>query len=223
MQTVKAISFKKWGFLLSLCFLFFICVPPSTQASDFLSEQLTQLTDLESKVVKMALKAHQVAVKNRQISKNHLLTIIDYSRPSTEKRLWVIDLKKMKVVFNTVVAHGRGTGNHIAEFFSDISGSHQSSLGVFKTGDIYHGNHGQSLNLHGLEKGFNGNAYSRRIVIHGAHYVHPSMKGRLGLSHGCPALSEHEAPEIIQHIKNGSLVFAYYPDENWLNKSRYLN
>jgi hypothetical protein len=181
------------------------------------------VTEIESKVFKMALKAHQSAVAKGQIAKDQLLTIIDYSKPSTEKRLWVIDTKRMKVLFNTLVAHGRGTGNNMAYYFSDKSGSHQSSLGVFKTGTIYHGNHGRSLNLHGLEKGFNGNAYNRRIVIHGAHYVHEGMKGRLGLSHGCPALSEKEAPEIINKIKGGSLVFAYYPDKTWLDQSRYLN
>lgn len=193
------------------------------QPSDFLSQRLGELTNLETRVINMALKAHKVAVAKNQIAKDNLLTIIDYSKPSTEKRLWVIDLQKAKVLYNTVVAHGRGTGSHLAEFFSDKNGSHQSSLGVFKTGTTYHGNHGQSLNLHGLEKGFNGNAFDRRIVIHGAHYVNEGMKGRLGLSHGCPALSEFHAPQIIQKIKGGSLVFAYYPDKNWLNNSRYLN
>lgn len=195
----------------------------NAQASDFLHEKLAQLTNIEAQVINMALKAHRVAVQNNQIAKDHLLTIIDYSKPSTEKRLWVVDLKQMKVLFNTVVAHGRGTGEHIAQFFSDRNGSHQSSLGVFKTGDVYHGNHGQSLNLHGLEKGFNGNAFTRRIVVHGAHYVSHDRKGRLGLSHGCPALSQEEAPQIIRAIKNGSLIFAYYPDKQWLNQSRYLN
>lgn len=209
---------------LSLLLSFFL-VPvflPQAHASPILSQQVAQLTHLEAHIVKMALKAHQSAVKQKQVTKDHLLTIIDYSKPSTEKRLWVVDLKNMKVIFNTLVAHGRGTGSHVAEFFSDISGSHQSSLGVFKTGNVYHGDHGESLNLHGLEKGFNGNAFSRRIVMHGAHYVHEGRKGRLGLSHGCPAVSEQEAPAIIKHIKNGSLIFAYYPDKQWLNRSEYL-
>lgn len=225
MISLKIKSIRKRMMVVSLIFSFllFPLFASQAQASHFLSQQLAQLTNLEASVVNMALKAHQAAVQQKHVTKDHLLTIIDYSKPSTEKRLWVVDLKQMKVLFNTVVAHGRGTGEHIAEFFSDVSGSHQSSLGVFKTGDVYHGNHGQSLNLHGLEKGFNGNAYSRRIVIHGAHYVSHNRKGRLGLSHGCPALSEQEAPEIIKHIKNGSLVFAYYPNKQWLDQSRYLN
>lgn len=214
---------KQWGLvLLPLFCLGYLFISP-LYASDFLDERLSRVTHLDARVIEMALKAHRVAVANHQITKDHLLTIIDYSRPSTERRLWVIDLKRMKVLFNTVVAHGRGTGNHIAQFFSDQSGSHQSSLGVFKTGTTYHGSHGQSLKLHGLEKGFNGNAYNRGIVIHGARYVYPGMKGRLGRSHGCPALSEQEAPEIIQKIKNGSLIFAYYPNKQWLHQSHYLN
>lgn len=218
----RKLKLKQWAKLFPLAFLGYLIFSP-VYATDFSTERLARATHLDSRVIEMALKAHRVALRHHEIPKDHLLTIIDYSRPSTERRLWVIDLKKMRVLFNTVVAHGRGTGSHIAQFFSDQSGSHQSSLGVFKTGVIYHGSHGQSLKLHGLEKGFNGNAYNRGIVIHGAHYVYPGMKGRLGLSHGCPALSEQEAPEIIQKIKNGSLIFAYYPDKRWLNHSRYLN
>lgn len=195
-------------------------------SSDSLPERLSNLTGLDSKVINMALKARKVAMKKDGLEKANTLTIIDYSKPSTHKRLWVLDLKTVTVLFNTFVAHGRGTGANSAEFFSDKNGSHQSSLGVFKTGSTYHGSHGSSLNLHGLEKGFNGNAYSRRIVIHAADYVNEHIAqhhGRLGLSHGCPALNPKVTSAIIHKIKNGSLIFAYYPDKNWLNRSHYLN
>ena len=146
---------KQWGVLFPLFCLGFLFAS-QVQASNFSTERLARATHLDSRVIGMALKAHRMAVANHQIPKDNLLTIIDYSKPSTERRLWVIDLNSMRVLFNTVVAHGRGTGNNIAHFFSDQNGSHQSSLGVFKTGSIYHGSHGQSLKLHGLEKALMG-------------------------------------------------------------------
>lgn len=182
------------------------------------------IKDINPRVLKLALTAHQKA-KTMGVAQKSILTIIDYSLPSSEKRMWVVDMKNNKVMFHTHVAHGSGSGGNVAQKFSDVPGSYQTSLGVFVTGNTYQGKHGTSLELHGLEKGINGNALSRRIVIHGANYVNEGIvkqKGRLGRSWGCPALSEKMAQPIIQTIKNGSLVFSYYPDNKWLNRSKFL-
>lgn len=188
------------------------------------SMSITDLKDMNPKVLALAVKAHQKA-KGMGVASKSLMTIIDYSLPSTKRRLWVVDMTKRKVIYHTHVAHGSGSGGNEAKQFSDKPGSYQSSLGVFVTGKTYQGKHGLSLTLHGLEKGINGNAERRRIVVHSANYVNSGIiksMGRLGRSWGCPALSTEVARPIIQTIKDGSLLFAYYPDNKWLNHSRFL-
>ena len=153
------------------------------------------------------------------------LTVIDYSRPSTEKRLWVFDLRTRELLFEELVAHGSGSGENIATSFSNESESHQSSLGLFRTEDTYVGKNGYSLRLRGLDAGFNDRAYERAIVMHGAPYVSDAFartQGRLGRSWGCPALREGIAHEVIDTVKGNGLVFAYYPDPAWLAASKYL-
>lgn len=180
---------------------------------------------LSTQVMQKALKAHAKAVQERTIARPHIMTVIDYSKPAHEKRLWVINLQSKKIEFHTYVAHGKNTGNTHAQKFSNKPGSHQSSLGVFKTGSTYQGKHGCSLHLHGLEPKFNSNAYQRRVVMHGADYVSDSTAEKVtkvGRSHGCPALSRKDAQKVIPLIKGGSLVFAYYPDASWLHQSSYL-
>lgn len=155
-----------------------------------------------------------------------VLTVIDYSLPSTERRLWVIDMERRQVLDHQVVAHGEGSGETHAVAFSNRVGSHQSSLGLFRTEDTYFGGNGYSLRLNGLEPGINDRALERKIVVHGAHYADPSIIsqfGRLGRSHGCPAVPHWAARSLIDRIKGGSAVFAYYPDPRWLQASRYLN
>lgn len=177
------------------------------------------------KVMSLALKAHQKA-KNMGVVKTPIITIIDYSLPSTKPRLWVVDVSRNKIMHHTLVAHGTNSGDNIAKKFSDKPGSLQSSIGVFVTGKTYQGKHGLSLKLHGLEKGINGNAERRSIVIHSAHYVSPhfaSSRGRLGRSWGCPALDQRVSKPIITTIKDGSMVFAYYPDKHWLKTSQFLS
>ncbi len=174
---------------------------------------------INPKVLNLALKAQQKA-KAMGIPRKQFLTVIDYSLPSTARRLWVLDMSRGKVIHHVHVAHGSGTGDNHAKHFSDAPGSHKSSLGLFLTGSTYQGKHGTSLTLHGLEKGFNGNAASRAIVMHPAGYV-KDVGGRLGRSWGCPAIS-HANASIIQTIKEGSLIFAYYPDNKWLSNSRFL-
>jgi hypothetical protein len=164
-------------------------------------------------------------MKKSGVTKN-VLSIIDFSLPSTQKRLWVIDVENKKILFHELVAHGRNTGDNNAGKFSNIPESNMSSLGFFLTGETYTGKHGLSLYLDGLDGEFNNNARSRAIVIHGADYVSEDFirtNGRLGRSFGCPALSTGSCKTIIETISNGSCLFIYYPDDEYLKKSTVLN
>jgi len=154
-----------------------------------------------------------------------MLTVIDYSLPSTERRLWVIDVPAWRVVNHEFVAHGQGSGDNMAVAFSNDPGSRQSSLGLFRTEETYIGGQGYSLRLTGLEPGINDHAMERNIVVHGADYVGSNViaeHGRLGRSWGCPALARDVSHGIIDRIKGGSALFAYYPDAAWIQTSRFL-
>ena len=180
--------------------------------------------ELDRKVLSLATRA--VSCTLRQPGPPPAtLSVIDFSRPSTEPRLWVFDLASHSLLFEELVAHGRNTGDNVATAFSNRSGSHMSSLGVFRTAESYVGANGYSLRLDGLEPGFNDLARDRAIVIHGAPYVSPEIaraQGRLGRSLGCPAVRPAIARDLIDRIRGGSLVFAYYPDSDWLAQSRLL-
>jgi len=180
---------------------------------------------LQRPVFQLALEAAACAVRSGSIEDLTTLTVIDYSRPSTEKRLWVFDLHTRELLFEELVAHGSGSGENLATSFSNEAESHQSSLGLFRTEDTYVGKNGYSLRLRGLDSGFNDRAYDRAIVMHGAPYVSDAFartQGRLGRSWGCPALREGIAHEVIDTVKGNGLVFAYYPDPAWLAASKYL-
>jgi hypothetical protein len=180
--------------------------------------------DVDPKVWELALKAYNSALRKGYI-KQKVVTVIDYSLPSSVKRMWVVDVDKQKVLYHTLVAHGKHTGGLFAKHFSDRPGSRASSIGTFITENTYMGSNGYSLRLRGLEPGFNDRAKSRAIVMHGAWYATQDFAkhhGRLGLSWGCPAVSPQLIRPIINNIKNGSLVFAYYPDTRWLKKSHFL-
>jgi hypothetical protein len=140
--------------------------------------------------------------------------------------MWVFDLASQKLMYDEYVAHGQGTGDNYARNFSNKDGSHQTSLGLFTTGETYVGGNGYSMRMDGLERGTNDNARARAIVVHGAPYVNPALaktQGRLGRSWGCPALRPEVAREVIDNLKNGQMLFAYYPDKDWLAKSPFLN
>jgi L,D-transpeptidase catalytic domain len=174
---------------------------------------------LNPKVLAMALDQVACAKAKGTSAREDLLTVIDYSLPSTEPRLWVLDLERGEVLFHELVAHGRGTGENYATKFSNLNDSHQTSLGLFLTGGTYQGGNGYSMKLKGLHKGFNDRAEARYIVMHGAWYVSEAQaraQGRIGRSWGCPALSEEMAPKVIDTIKGGSFVFSYGGDEDWL-------
>ena len=179
----------------------------------------------DPKVLTLALKAQKAAQVRGHGTKNRLLTVIDYSLPSTKRRLWVIDPSGPKVLFHELVAHGKGTGENRAEKFSNQPRSLASSIGLYETSSTYEGKHGYSLKLTGIEKGWNDKAEERDIVIHGAWYVSEEFarrEGRLGRSWGCPALDEAIARKVIDAIKDGSLVFIYHPDKKWLAESAFL-
>lgn len=151
------------------------------------------------------------------------ISIIDFTLPSTEKRLWIIDLTQGRILHHLLVAHGKNSGELYAKEFSNKPDSYKSSLGFYRTGQTYTGKHGLSLRLHGLEPGINDQAEARAIVIHGADYVdeeYARRNGRLGRSWGCPAIPMAQHKEIINLLAGGSCVFIYYPDQNYLSKSR---
>ncbi len=155
-----------------------------------------------------------------------LLTVIDFSKSSNYKRLWIIDMDTQTVLYNTYVAHGRNSGNEFATTFSNTSSSYKSSLGFYATGEIYNGKHGESLRLDGLEAGINNNARDRAIVMHAADYVSTSFikqNKRLGRSLGCPALPNHLNKEIINLITGKSCLFIYHPTKQYLQKSKLLS
>jgi hypothetical protein len=153
-------------------------------------------------------------MKGKGFIKKDILTLIDFSLSSNTKRLWVIDLATNTILFNSLVAHGRNTGEEFANSFSNAAESFKSSLGFYATGEIYNGKHGKSLKLDGLEKGINDNARNRGIVMHAANYVSNffiKTHNRLGRSQGCPALPSEITAEIISKIKGKSCLYIYHP------------
>ncbi|WP_460552152.1 murein L,D-transpeptidase catalytic domain family protein [Hymenobacter daeguensis] len=153
-----------------------------------------------------------------------LLTVVDFDLPSTDKRLWVLDLAKNEILFHTLVAHGHNSGENEATNFSNTDQSNMSSLGFYATGSEYEGKHGHSLKLQGLDEGFNTNAEARSVVMHGADYVSEDFirqNGRLGRSLGCPALPMDQYSQIIDAVNGGTCLFLNKSDAGY--SSRYLN
>jgi hypothetical protein len=162
---------------------------------------------------------------NKLNAGKNILTVSDYSLSANKKRMWIIDLDSRKVLINTYVAHGQGTGEEYAQHFSNREGSHQSSMGFYVTGGTYVGKHGNSLHLHGMDEGYNSAAYERAIVVHGAGYVSADFiagTGRLGRSWGCPAVSNELADTVIETIKDGTCMFIYYPEKKYMETCQWL-
>lgn len=181
---------------------------------------------LSVKAFAYAIKGFNYLVKNGLIANEHIISIVDFSQPSSKKRMFVIDLDSYQVLYNTYVSHGVNSGKLFARQFSNNPASYQSSLGFYETQNTYMGGNGYSLKLEGLEKGLNDNAGRRAIVIHGAAYANESFvktQGYLGRSWGCPALPEKLHKPIIDKIKNGTCLFIYSPDNAYLQKSRIIN
>jgi len=187
-----------------------------------LHHQLKQLAPQATPdALRMAAQALSCADPNAE-----RLAVIDYSLPSSEPRLWVFDLAQHELLFEELVSHGQGSGDAMAEVFSNTPNSHQTSLGLFRTMNSYYGSNGYSLRLQGLEPAVNDLAYERAIVIHGADYVSEdfiTQTGRLGRSHGCPAVRTDVTYPLIDSIKEEQYVFAYSPDPAFLAESTYLN
>jgi hypothetical protein len=217
------------------CFLLLLVVtlsslPPLACAqplkADALAQALSKTAPLANpKVIDFAVAALRCAT-GKGMESPARLAVIDYSLPSTTPRLWVFDVAKRRLLNQELVAHGKNSGENYAQHFSNRVGSLQSSLGLFRTRDAYSGSNGYSLRMDGMESGINDRAFERAIVIHGAPYVDAGFAqqhGRIGRSWGCPAVRAKVAREIIDTLKDGQFVFAYYPDQQWLAKSSYLN
>lgn len=162
---------------------------------------------------------------DKNLYHNDILTIIDYSLPAGQKRLWIFDLRQEKLLFHTYVSHGIKSGTISTRYFSNKYDSKSSSIGVYKTNAPYYGRDGLSLRLSGLESGFNDNASNRAIVMHGGWYVEEDFikkYGRAGRSWGCPAVPHNLTTPIINTIKNNSLMVVYYPSDRWFAKSKFL-
>lgn len=203
-----------------------IASPPAPAADTLLAALHSAAPDADPAVLDLALQARRCAIRHGAVSNGSRLAVIDYSRPSTQRRLWIFDLSQPSLLFDEYVAHGRGSGENLAQHFSNVDGSLQSSLGLFTTAETYDGDNGYSLRMDGLEPGVNDNARSRLLVMHGAWYVDPllaSTQGRIGRSLGCPALRPAIARPLIDALKQGQLLFAYYPDARWLAQSRFLH
>jgi hypothetical protein len=172
-----------------------------------------------------ALNGYYHMLQKNKIKTEKYITVVDFSKPSTQERLFVIDIERMKVVHSSLVAHGRNSGEIFATDFSNEQESYKSSLGFYLTGETYIGKNGFSLKLDGLENGYNTNARERGVVIHGADYVSYDFieaNGKLGRSQGCPALPMEKYQKIISTIKNGSLFFIYQPNYSYLRNSKLL-
>lgn len=190
-----------------------------------LANLLVAAPGLSRNALEHGLKAARCAAHMNK-SSSPLLTIIDYSKQSGKRRMWVLDIERDELVYNEWVAHGVNSGNAKATRFSNRMNSRKTSLGVYRTAETYFGKHGYSLKLDGLDGSYNNRARERAIVIHGADYVDSASArktGRVGRSWGCPALRKSVSRKVINTIKGGSLVVAYYPQKDWQRKSAFLN
>ncbi len=184
----------------------------AASAWDAASWDAASIGAINPRVFDVALDAASAAVERGEARDPATLTVIDYTLPSTQKRMSVYDLRSRSLLFEELVSHGRGSGRTMATSFSNSPDSHMSSLGLFRTGEAYVGSNGYSLRLDGLDRGVNDRARERAIVIHGAPYVNAAMaraNGYLGRSWGCPAVRPAIAHKLIDTVKGGGLLFAY--------------
>jgi hypothetical protein len=244
-----------WFFLISVCILIhlsFIAANSSispvikssidssgidntntANSSSFLMKSLAvydsldlQKEGLSKEVFEMALKGMEKLLQAGITQKNNIIAIADFNQPSTNKRLYIIDLNNYELKFRTWVAHGKNSGKKMAERFSNTVSSNQSSPGFYITRSTYQGKHGYSLRLDGVEKGINDNAGRRAIVMHGADYVNPNIipkLGYIGRSQGCPAIPMELHKPVINQLKDGACLFIYSPSSSYLNKSDLIS
>lgn len=211
---------KKIGLIIFM--LFSLISYSSVNNLSGLYEELNLMDKIEYNIFLKAMKGYE-RISDRNSNK---LVIIDYTKPSVEKRFYVLDLDKKKILYESLVSHSKNTGVNEAIVFSDIPNSYQSSIGFFLTGSTYSGDFGYSLRLKGLENGINSNAERRKIVIHGASYVSEEFieqNGFLGRTLGCPALPLNNVTNIIDTIKDGVVIFVAGNDGNYIEKSHFFN
>lgn len=216
--------------ILVLCFLTlqsFKKEESSPTNTAFISANLlANKLNINNEAVRLAITGYEKLKQLGKLSNMRYLTIADFSKPSSEERLYIIDMQNQAMLMQTLVAHGRNSGLLFAKSFSNKSASFQSSLGFYITGNPYIGKHGTSLQLNGIEAGINDKASQRAIVIHGANYVSNSFikaQGYIGRSLGCPAVPNTQVKEIIQAIKGASCLFVYAPNSNYLKQSTLVN
>lgn len=215
---------SRWALVLALSALGAGRVSAQASGAESALASETVPEGVSAEVWEHALAAHKAATSAGKTT-SLKLTIIDYSRPATEKRLWVVDVISRAVLQTEYVAHGEGSGDLLPTRFSNRDGTHQSSLGTFITGSTFTGIRGHSLRLHGLEPGINDNAYARGIVIHGTPGVSETKarQGKMGRTEGCPAVSSEAARQLIALIAHGTVVFAWYPETSFLQTSAFLD
>ena len=171
-----------------------------------------------------AYKGQQKLARKGMLDNKDVLTVCDFSQPSNSKRMYIIDVRKFKLLINTYVAHGKNSGAKYARKFSNRPESLQSSLGFYVTKQTYSGKHGLSLKLSGLEKGINDKAEKRAVVVHGADYIGDDFgTAFMGRSFGCPAVPRQVASKVISLIKEGTCLFIFHPSKSYLHGSRILN
>lgn len=185
-----------------------------------------EVSGLSRQAFLYAQKGWQKLVKQGRLVNNSVMAIIDFSQPSDQKRLYVIDMRNYRLLFHTLVAHGRNSGKEMASSFSNKPSSYKSSPGFYITGETYFGSNGYSLKLNGIEKGINDKAARRAIVMHGADYVDESYigeQGYIGRSQGCPAVPMEEAEDIIDVLKEGACLFIYPGNRQYVTRSVLLH
>ena len=220
----KLILILLFSFTLSTCFnttAHDAISPKFPSESELLYNKMKLNDTVDYELFRLAFNGYK-KVKDKRKS---ILTLVDFNKPSTEKRFYVIDMEQERLLYTTHVAHGKNSGGDVATQFSNRSGSFQSSLGFYLTSNTYQGRNGYSLRLQGLEAGINDHAMSRAIVIHGAPYANPSVipsLGRLGRSLGCPALPQEVSKEVIDTIKEGTLLFIYSKTADYTHKSELI-
>jgi hypothetical protein len=213
------------GFLLVSCLT--ACAPQQERpVVTYPSIPLSDIQGMNPRVLKLAIEAYNNAVCEGKV-KHTYLTIVDFSKPSDDKRFWVIDMRHQRVLFYTYVSHGKNSGSQeYAHRFSNKMNSLESSLGVIETGSAFMGSEGYSMRLYGLEPGINDNIYERYIVMHSANYASQSFVqkyGYAGETWGCLAVDPALIKPIVNTIKDGSIIVNYYPDRTWIHRSAFLN
>lgn len=198
-------------------------IPPFKSVYDSLH---LDMAGLSRQAYDYAVRGYEKLVSQGKLLNQSIIAIVDFSQPSSQKRLYVLDMANYKVLFNTLVAHGRNSGKEWATYFSNKPASYKSSPGFYITGETYAGNNGYSLKLNGVENGINDKAMKRAIVMHGADYVNESYifsQGYIGRSQGCPAVPLRDARNIINTIRDGACLYIHTPDQHYFSRTVMFN